>query len=133
MAENPSKSGKHLKLKSIPSFLEHVGVIKVISEFSFRHPKCHFWARKEGHFCQTVHFWVQKNGTLSAQTKILRPLLLVQHPPKWMELTLVLSVYYSQEKKERKEEKSHFGLCPKILSLWWCSWGVWETTSYPPI
>ena len=38
-----------------------------------------------------------------------------------------------QEKKREKRKKSHFGLCPKILSLWWCSWGVWETTSYPPI
>ena len=53
----------------------------------------------------------QQNMRLSvARTRIgiLRPLLLVQHPPKLMELTLVLSVYYSQEKKERKEEKSHF-------------------------
>ena len=75
MAENPSKSGKHLKLKSIPSFLGDVWLIKVLSEFLFRHPKCHFWARKNGHFCQTAHFWVQKYGTLSAQTKILRPLL----------------------------------------------------------
>ena len=38
-----------------------------------------------------------------------------------------------QEKKREKRKKSHFGLCPKILSLWWCSWGVWETTSYPSI
>ena len=37
------------------------------------------------------------------------------------------------EKYERNEEKSHFDLCPKILSQWWCSWGVWETTSYTPI
>ena len=27
-------------------------------------------------------------------------------------------------KNENNEEKSHFGLCLKILSLWWCSWGV---------
>ena len=32
MAENPSKSGKRLKLKSIPSVLGDVGLIKVISE-----------------------------------------------------------------------------------------------------
>ena len=38
-----------------------------------------------------------------------------------------------QEKEREKRKKSHFGLCPKILSPWWCSWGVWETTSYPPI
>ena len=38
-----------------------------------------------------------------------------------------------QKKNERNEEKSQFGLCPKILSQWWCSWGVWETTSYTPI
>ena len=36
-------------------------------------------------------------------------------------------------KNESNEEKSHFGLCLKILSLWWCSWGVWETTSYTPM
>ena len=33
MAENPSKSGKRLKLKSIPSILRDVGIIKVVSEF----------------------------------------------------------------------------------------------------
>ena len=42
MAENPSKSGKHLKPKAIPSFLGMLD-IKVVSEFLFGHQKCHFW------------------------------------------------------------------------------------------
>ena len=46
------KSRKRLKSKAIPSFLGDVGLIKVVSEFSSGHPKCHFWARKDGHFCQ---------------------------------------------------------------------------------
>ena len=50
--ENPSKSGKRLKPKAIPSFLGDVGVIKVVLKFSFRHSKCHFWARQDGHFWQ---------------------------------------------------------------------------------
>ena len=37
------------------------------------------------------------------------------------------------KKNESNEEKSHFGLCLKILSLWWWSWGVWETTLYTPM
>ena len=37
-----SKSGKRLKPKAIPSFLGDVGHIKVVSEFLFGHPKCHF-------------------------------------------------------------------------------------------
>ena len=42
LAENPSKSGKHLKPKAIPSFLGDIGLIKVVLNFLFRHPKCHF-------------------------------------------------------------------------------------------
>ena len=75
MSEKPSKSGKRFKPNSIPPFLGDFGCIKVVSDFSFEHPKCHFWARENVHFCQIAHFWVQKNGTLSGQTKILRPLL----------------------------------------------------------
>ena len=44
---------KRFKRKGILSFLEDVGLIKVVSEFSFRHPKCHFCHVKIGHFCQT--------------------------------------------------------------------------------
>ena len=80
----PKKRGESLK-KEISSFLGNVGLIKVVFEFPFA-----FF----GTFAKSGHFRVQKNGTLSAQTKILRPLLLVQHPPKLMELTLVLSVYH---------------------------------------
>jgi len=46
------KSRERLKSKAIPSFLGDVGLIKVVSEFSSGHPKCHFWAHKDGHFCQ---------------------------------------------------------------------------------
>ena len=52
LAENLSKSWKHLKPNAIPSFLRDVGLIKVVSKFSFGHPKCHFWARKDGHHCR---------------------------------------------------------------------------------
>ena len=89
MAGNPSKSGQHFKLNSIPLFLGNFGHIKVVSDFSFEHQKCNFWARENGHFWQIAHFWVQKNGTLSGQTKILRPLLYVQNPLKMMELNSV--------------------------------------------
>ena len=56
MAGNPSKSGKRLQQKAIPSFLGDVGLIKVVSEFLWGHPKCHFWAPKDGHFCQKCPF-----------------------------------------------------------------------------
>ena len=75
MAENPSKSGKHLKLKSIPSFLGDVWLIKVLSEFLFGHSKCHFFVPKSGQLGKSAHFCVPKNGILGAGTKILRALL----------------------------------------------------------
>ena len=62
LAENLSKSWKHLKPNAIPLFL-------------FGHPKCHFWARKKGTFGNSAHLYVPKNGTSGAQTKIWRPLL----------------------------------------------------------
>ena len=44
-------------VKAIPSFLGDVGLIKVVSEFLFEHPKCHFWARKDRHpFFSTKKF-----------------------------------------------------------------------------
>ena len=52
MAGNPFKSGKRLKQKAIPSFLGDVGLIKVVSEFSFGHSKCHFSVPENGHFWQ---------------------------------------------------------------------------------
>ena len=52
LSKNLSKSGKRLTQKPMPSFLGDVGLIKVVSDFLFGHPKCHFWARKDGHFCQ---------------------------------------------------------------------------------
>ena len=38
------------KTKSNSNSFGAVGLIKVVLVFSFRHPKCHFWARKDGHF-----------------------------------------------------------------------------------
>ena len=32
----------------------------MVSEFSFRHSKCHFWACNDGHFWKNANFWVQK-------------------------------------------------------------------------
>ena len=52
LAENIFNSWKRLKPNAIPSFLGDVGLIKVVSKFLFGHPKCHFWACKEGHFRQ---------------------------------------------------------------------------------
>ena len=65
MAGNPSKSGKRFNLNSIPSFLGDIGIIKVVSEFSFLHSKCYFLYRKVGNLakvaifaCQKMAFWV---------------------------------------------------------------------------
>ena len=33
-----------------------IGLIKVVSEFLLAHPKCHFRAHKDGHFCQKWPF-----------------------------------------------------------------------------
>ena len=66
LAENPSKSGKRLKPNAIPSFLGDVGLIKVVLEFSFGHPKCHFLM---GTFGKSAHLYVPKNGTSGARTK----------------------------------------------------------------
>ena len=52
LAPNIFKSWKRLKPNAIPSFLGDVGLIKVVSKFLFEHPKCHFWARKDGHCCR---------------------------------------------------------------------------------
>ena len=69
LAENPSKSGKCFELKSNSPFLGDVGLIQVVSELSFGHPKCHFWARKGGHFWQKWPFSGTKNGTFWCQNK----------------------------------------------------------------
>ena len=47
-----------------------VGLIKVVSEFSSGHPKCHF---SMGTFGKSAHLYVPKNSTSDARTKILRP------------------------------------------------------------
>ena len=38
-----------------------------------------------------------------------------------------------QEKMKEKRKSHILAFVQKTLSLWWCSWGVWETTTYPPI
>ena len=58
LAQNPSKSGKRLKPQAIPSFWGDGGLIMVVSEFSFRHSKCHFWACKMDTFGKSTYFWV---------------------------------------------------------------------------
>ena len=47
-----------------------------------------------GTFAKSAHLYVPKNATSATRTEILLPLLYVQHPPKMMELPLVLSVYH---------------------------------------
>ena len=49
---------------------------------------------KYEHFAKSVHHYVPKNVTLDTQTQILLSLLEVQHPPKMMELPLILMVYH---------------------------------------
>ena len=68
-AKNPTKSGKCLKPKVIPSFLGDVGHIKVVSEFSFGHPKCHFGHVKMGTFYKSAHIQVQKTTLWVPQWK----------------------------------------------------------------
>ena len=51
-SQDPLKTDKTLISRWNPSFLGDVGLIKVVSEFSFGHPKCHFFVPEYGHFCQ---------------------------------------------------------------------------------
>ena len=69
------KSDKFTKSKSWGPYLGNVWTIKVVLEFWFGHSKCHFFGLKDWHFWQKWPFLDQKNGTLSGQIKILRPLL----------------------------------------------------------
>ena len=50
-AKKLSKSRKCSELKSKSPFLGDVRLIKVVSEFSFGHWKCHFFVPEHGHFC----------------------------------------------------------------------------------
>ena len=58
-------------------------------------PKVSFFVPEYGHFCKKCPSLRAQNGILGAQTKILRPLLKVQHLLKMMELPLVLIIYHS--------------------------------------
>ena len=65
MAKNQSKSGKCIKLKSIPSFLGDVWLIKVLSEFFlgtqsaiFFNPKVDNRAKVPIFACPKMAFWV---------------------------------------------------------------------------
>ena len=66
-AENPTKSDKFLKQKAIPSFLGDIGLIKMVSEFSFGHTKYLFLALLPKNKYQKVALQVQLSK--SSQSK----------------------------------------------------------------
>ena len=77
-----SKSGKCIKQTPTPPFWGDVGVKKVVSVFRFGHSKTHFWAPKNGHFCQKCPFsgaqkWDFECPNPKSETTFSR-----QHPPK---------------------------------------------------
>ena len=49
---NDQKKVANFEMGSKPIQKWDVGLIKVVSEFLFVHPKCHFLASKDGHFWQ---------------------------------------------------------------------------------
>ena len=79
------------KIAALPRIRRTESLVNALLICLSGHPKCHFWAHKDGHFW---HFQVSKNCTSGARTKILRPLLYVLLPPKMMESPLVLSIYH---------------------------------------
>ena len=76
------KSRKRLKSKAIPSFLGDVGLIKVVSEFSSGHPKCHFWARKDGHYCRKCPSLPAQKWLLGCPNKHLETTFISPTSPK---------------------------------------------------
>ena len=70
------------------------GLIKVAKKIHSGTRSGIFGHIKMGTFGKSAHIGVPKNSTSGAQMKILLPLLYVQHPPKMMDLPLVLSVYH---------------------------------------
>ena len=55
-ARRSTQNGHVVKTKDNSINFGDVGLIKVVSEFLISHSKCHFWARKDGHFCQKLPF-----------------------------------------------------------------------------
>ena len=53
VAVNPPKSDNRIKQTYYTSFWGNIGMKKWSLFFLFRHPKCHFLAHENGHFCQT--------------------------------------------------------------------------------
>ena len=82
MAKNLSKSGKRIKLKSIPSFLGDVWLIKVLSEFLFGHSKCHFFVPKSEHFCQKCPFSSPKKWHIGWPNESSETTFISQTSPK---------------------------------------------------
>ena len=76
------KSGIRLKPEAIPSFLGEVRLIKVVSELSFGHPKCHFWAYKDGHFCQKCPFLGTKKWHFGCPNESSETTLIIPTSPK---------------------------------------------------
>ena len=63
---------------SIPPLLGDDGLIKVVSEFSFGHPKNHFWALENGHFwpkCSLLGTkkWDFEHPNLKTETTFISP------------------------------------------------------------
>ena len=75
LAYKPPKSGKPQKQMPIPPFWGDLGVKKWPQKFCLgtRNAICLF--PKIGTFAKSAHFHALKNGTLSVETKNLRPLL----------------------------------------------------------
>ena len=78
LAVDLSKSWKHLKPNAIPSFLGDVGLIKVVSELLFGHPKCHFFVPEDGHFWQKcpslrAQKWHFRCPNKSSETSFISP------------------------------------------------------------
>ena len=74
LAENPSKSGNYIELKSNSPFLGDIGLIKLV--FLFEHPMCNLFLSWKWPFLAKVPiFTCPKMALSSARMKILRPLL----------------------------------------------------------
>ena len=69
-------------------------IIKVVSEFLFGHPKCHFWALKDGHFCQKWPSSGIKKMALWMPNESSETTFIISTSPKMMELAFVSSVYH---------------------------------------
>ena len=60
-SQDPLKTDKTLISRWNPSFLGDVGLIKVVSEFPFGHPKCHFFVPEYGTKWLKRPFWGYQN------------------------------------------------------------------------